>query len=90
MKKTIRKAPLLLMNNAFEESVEVFEKFVEATKNFSPIDEIFDYTLTVKIGHDKFNRPLLSCESWPPTNAEAGVVRQMRDMLSAWLENNEN
>lgn len=51
-------------------------------------DESWDYTLTVKIGHDHFGRPLLSCDTWPPTQAEAGVVRQMRDMLSLWLDNN--
>lgn len=39
-------------------------------------DESWDYTLTVKVGHDHFGRPLLS------------LVRQMRDMLSSWLDNN--
>ena len=41
-------------------------------------DESWDYTLTVKVGHDHFGRPLLSCDTWPPTQAEAGVVRQKR------------
>ena len=47
----------------------------------------WEYSLTVKVGHDIVGRPVLACESWPPTPSEEGMIRQMRDMLSAWLDN---
>lgn len=46
----------------------------------------WEYALTVRVGHDAYGRPVLQCASWPPTPAEAGVVRQMRDMLSSWID----
>ena len=54
----------------------------------SPVSGQWEYALTIRVGHDAYGRPVLQCASWPPTPAEAGVVRQMRDMLSSWIENN--
>lgn len=55
----------------------------------NPVSGQWEYELTVRVGHDAYGRPVLQCASWPPTQAEKGVVRQIRDMLSAWLENNK-